>query len=122
MILQALYDYAQRKGDELPEDGFEDVEIKYLIKIREDGSLVDLISTVEDKKGHVYSKVPMRVARTSSPKASLLLDNAEYVLGIPKQIKKDEQNYEAKQKKANEKALICNELFVKEIEVYPMKF
>ncbi|MBR1614464.1 MAG: type I-C CRISPR-associated protein Cas8c/Csd1 [Treponema sp.] len=119
MILQALYDYAQRKGDELPEDGFEDVEIKYLIKIREDGSLVDLISTVEDKKGHVYSKVPMRVARTSSPKASLLLDNAEYVLGIPKQIKKDEQNYEAKQKKANEKALICNELFVKEIEGLP---
>lgn len=119
MILQALYDYAKRKGDELPEDGFEDVEIKYLIKIREDGSLVDLISTVEDKKGHVYSKVPMRVARTSSPKASLLLDNAEYVLGIPKQIKKDEQNYEAKQKKANEKALICNELFVKEIEGLP---
>ena len=119
MILQALYDYAQRKGDELPEDGFEDVEIKYLIKIREDGSLVDLISTIEDKKGHVYSKVPMRVARTSSPKASLLLDNAEYVLGIPKQIKETEQNYEAKQKKANEKALICNELFVKEIEGLP---
>ncbi|BDC97704.1 type I-C CRISPR-associated protein Cas8c/Csd1 [Treponema saccharophilum] len=119
MILQALYDYAQRKGDELPEDGFEDVEIKYLIKIREDGSLVDLVSTIEDKKGHVYSKVPMRVARTSSPKASLLLDNAEYVLGIPKQIKETEQNYEAKQKKANEKALICNELFVKEIEGLP---
>ena len=31
MILQALFEYAQRKGDELPEDGFEDVEIKYLI-------------------------------------------------------------------------------------------
>lgn len=119
MILQALYEYAQRKGDELPEDGFEDVEIKYLIKIREDGSLVDLISTIENKKGHVYQKVPMRVARTSSPKASLLLDNAEYVLGIPKQIKENDPNYEAKQKKAYEKALICNELFIKEIENLP---
>ena len=119
MILQALYEYAQRKGDALPEDGFEDVEIKYLIKIREDGSLVDLISTIENKKGHVYQKVPMRVARTSSPKASLLLDNAEYVLGIPKQIKENDPNYEAKQKKAYEKALICNELFIKEIENLP---
>ena len=81
MILQALYDYAQRKGDVLPEDGFEDVEIKYLIKIREDGSLVDLISTVEGKKGHVYEKVPMRVSRSGkTPKASLLLDNVGYVL------------------------------------------
>ena len=77
MILQALYEYAQRKGDELPEDGFEDVEIKYLIKIREDGSFVDFVSTIENKKGHVYSKVPMRVERTSSPKASLLLDNID---------------------------------------------
>lgn len=81
MILQALYDYAQRKGDELSEDGFENVEIKYLIKIREDGSLVDLISTIEDKRGHIYQKVPMRVARSGkTPKASLLLDNVGYVL------------------------------------------
>ena len=86
MILQALYDYAKRKGDELPEDGFEDVEIKYLIKIREDGSLVDLISTEEisssgKKQGHKYKKLPMRVARSGkTPKASLLLDNVGYVL------------------------------------------
>ncbi len=81
MILQALYDYAQRKGDSLPEDGFEDVEIKYLIKIKKDGSLVDLVSTVENKKGHIYSKVPMRIARSGkTPKASLLLDNVGYVL------------------------------------------
>jgi hypothetical protein len=32
MILQALYEYAKRKGDALPEDGFEQVEIKYLIR------------------------------------------------------------------------------------------
>lgn len=119
MILQALYEYAQRKGDELPEDGFEDVEIKYLIKIREDGSFVDFVSTIENKKGHVYSKVPMRVERTSSPKASLLLDNIEYVLGVAKKIPDSDPKYEEKQKKANDKATTCNELFVREIENLP---
>ncbi|MEE0999912.1 MAG: type I-C CRISPR-associated protein Cas8c/Csd1 [Treponemataceae bacterium] len=124
MILQSLYEYAQRKGNELPEDGFEDVEIKYLIKIREDGSLVDLVSTEErdDKgklRGHVYEKVPMRVERTSSPKASLLLDNIEYVLGVAKKISDADSQYGAKQKKANEKAAICNELFINEIEKLP---
>lgn len=86
MILQALYDYAQRKGDELPEDGFEDVEIKYLIKIREDGSLVDLISTIEDKKGHVYSKLPLHISRTSGIKANLLYDNVDYIARDAKKI------------------------------------
>lgn len=82
MILQALYDYAQRKGNELPEEGFENIPIKYLIKIREDGSLVDVVSTEgEDKKAHVFEKVPMRVARSGKiPIPSLLLDNTEYVI------------------------------------------
>ena len=122
MILQALYDYVQRKGDALPEDGFEDVEIKYLIKIREDGSLVDLISTEEkDEKGklhgHVYSKVPKRVERSGkTPKASLLLDNVEYVLGVAKKIPEKEPDHEEKQKKADVKAKNCNDAFIKKIE------
>ena len=33
MILQALYEYAQRMDDNLPEDGFEKKEFKFLIKI-----------------------------------------------------------------------------------------
>lgn len=82
MILQALYDYAQRKGNELPEEGFENIPIKYLIKIREDGSLVDVVSTEgEDKKAHIFEKLPMRVARSGkTPIPSLLLDNTEYVI------------------------------------------
>ena len=79
MILQALYDYAQRKSGTLPEDGFEDVRIRYLIKIREDGSLVDLMNETEDQKGHPR-RVPKHVERTSGIKASLLLDNIDYVL------------------------------------------
>ena len=81
MILQALYDYAQRKGNELPEEGFENIPIKYLIKIREDGSLVDVVSTEgEDKKAHEYRNIPEHVERTSNIEASLLSDSIEYVL------------------------------------------
>ena len=84
MILQALYEYALRKGDSLPEDGFEDVEIKYLIKIREDGSLVDLVSTEEIGKNgkprfKEYKGIP-QVKHTNAIKAHLLVDNFGYVL------------------------------------------
>ena len=99
MILQALYEYAKRKGDALPEDGFEQVEIKYLIKIREDGSFVDLVSTIEDKKGKTYL-LPQRVGRSGSDawkKPCLLWDNIGFVLREPKEIKDDEK----KQKEAN---------------------
>lgn len=123
MILQALYEYAQRKGDELPEDGFENIEIKYLIKIKEDGSFVGIESTEEKIKQEngkeksiwkTFDKVPKHVARTAAPKASLLIDNVGYVLGIPK-VEKEEK----KIKKAEESAKIQNELFIKAIEELP---
>ena len=63
MILQALYEYAKRKGDALPEDGFEQVEIKYLIKIREDGSFVDLVSTISCFYPFVTFLLPFQKAR-----------------------------------------------------------
>lgn len=123
MILQALYEYAQRKGDALPEDGFENIELKYLIRIKEDGSLVRIESTEEKIKQEngkdksvwkTFNKVPKHVARTAAPKASLLIDNVGYVLGIPK-VEKDEK----KIKKAEESAKIQNELFIKAIEDLP---
>ena len=49
MILQALYEYAQRKGDALPEDGFESKELKFLIKIKEDGTFVRLEDVRQEK-------------------------------------------------------------------------
>lgn len=54
MILQALYEYAQRKGDSLPEDGFENIEIKYLIEIRGDGSFVETTGEKKQKKRRIY--------------------------------------------------------------------
>ncbi|ERJ93148.1 type I-C CRISPR-associated protein Cas8c/Csd1 [Treponema lecithinolyticum] len=117
MILQALYEYAKRKGDALPEDGFEWIEIKYLIKIREDGSFVDLVSTIEDKKGKNYL-LPQRVGRSGSDackKSCLLWDNIGFVLREPKEIKDDEK----KQKEANAYAENQNNAFIKKIESLP---
>lgn len=117
MILQALYEYAKRKGDALPEDGFEQVEIKYLIKIREDGSFVDLVSTIEDKKGKAYL-LPQKVGRSGSKSWQspfLLWDNIGFVLREPKEIKDDEK----KQKEANAYAENQNNAFIKKIESLP---
>lgn len=86
MILQSLYEYADRKKTELPEYGFETVPINFLIVIREDGSFADLLSTEQkNEKGkmqaHAYESLPMRVHRTGKTQvASLLFDNAQYVL------------------------------------------
>lgn len=116
MILQALYEYAKRKGDALPEDGFEWIEIKYLIKIREDGSFVDLVSTIEDKKGKNYL-LPQRVGRSGSDawkKPCLLWDNIGFVLREPKE--KDDAK---KQKEADEYVKKQNNAFIKKIESLP---
>lgn len=117
MILQALYEYAQRKGDALPEDGFENIEIKYLIEIREDGSFVNLVSMITDKKGKLYL-LPQRVIRSGSNSwklPCLLWDNIGFVLREPKEIKDDEK----KQKEANEYAENQNNAFIKKIESLP---
>ena len=117
MILQALYEYAQRKGDSLPEDGFENIEIKYLIEIRGDGSFVNLVSLIKDKKGKTYL-LPQRVGRSgknSWQSPFLLWDNVGFVLREPKEIKDDEK----KQKEANTYAENQNNAFIKKIESLP---
>ena len=117
MILQALYEYAQRKGDSLPEDGFENIEIKYLIEIRRDGSFVNLVSMIKDKKGKTYL-LPQRVGRSgknSWQSPFLLWDNIGFVLREPKEIKDDEK----KQKEANAYAENQNNAFIKKIESLP---
>ena len=117
MILQALYEYAQRKGDSLPEDGFENIEIKYLIEIQGDGSFVNLVSLIKDKKGKTYL-LPQRVGRSgknSWQSPFLLWDNVGFVLREPKEIKDDEK----KQKEANTYAENQNNAFIKKIESLP---
>ena len=101
MILRALYEYAQRMGDALPEDGFEIKEFKFLLKIKPDGTFLDLLDMQEKKNGklvgHEYI-VPKHVERTGSKSykiTSLLWDNYGYVLNEPKKVSKESEKNKA---------------------------
>lgn len=92
MILQALNDYYHRKcadpdpREHLPDFGFEQKEIPFLLEIKADGEAVQLIDTrtPNDKKklvGRSY-RVPQGVKKTSGVAANLLWDTLEYVVGV----------------------------------------
>lgn len=91
MILQALYDYYQRKQRDsdpsrrLPRFGFEDKEIPFIIELDTQGRLIGLKDTrrIEGKKKIATTYlVPQGIKKTSGVAANLLWDTAEYVLGI----------------------------------------
>ncbi len=98
MILQALYDYYQRKQadpeDALPPFGFEWKKIPFIIEIDTDGRLIQIEDTRsgEGKKKQAHSfLVPQGVKKTSGIAGNLLWDNAEYVLAIPRKVKKGQK-------------------------------
>ncbi len=98
MILQALYDYYQRKQtdpeDALPPFGFEWKEIPFVIEIDADGHLVQIEDTRSGegrKKQARAFLVPQGVKKTSGVASNLLWDNAEYVLAIPRKVKKGQK-------------------------------
>jgi len=88
MILQALYDYYQRKAADpeslIAPEGFEWKEIPFVIVIDKDGNFVSLEDTREGdgkkKKAKVFL-VPAAEKRTTGVKANLLWDNVEYAIG-----------------------------------------
>ena len=92
MILQSLNDYYHRKcahpdpREHLPDFGFEQKEIPFVLEIKPDGSVVQLedTRTPNDKKklvGRSY-RVPLGVKKTSGVAANLLWDTLEYVTGV----------------------------------------
>ncbi len=84
MILQALYDYYQRKAADLAPEGFEWKEIPFVIVIDNDGNFVALEDTREGegkKKRAKVFLVPIAEKKTVGVKANLLWDNVEYALG-----------------------------------------
>jgi CRISPR-associated protein Csd1 len=92
MILQSLNDYYQRKcahpdpREHLPDFGFEQKEIPFVLELKLDGSVVQLVDTrtPNDKKklvGRSY-RVPLGVKKTSGVAANLLWDTLEYVTGV----------------------------------------
>ncbi|WP_419603442.1 type I-C CRISPR-associated protein Cas8c/Csd1 [Thiolapillus sp.] len=98
MILQALYDYYQRKQDDtedaLPPFGFEWKEIPFIIEIDADGRLVQIEDTRSGEGRKKQARpflVPQGVKKTSGIASNLLWDNAEYVLAIPRKVKKGQK-------------------------------
>lgn len=91
MILQALYDYYQRKAanpeSHIAPEGFQSQEIKFIIVIDESGKFEDLQDTREDgRKGKVFY-LPKAIKRSGSAAwqtAFLLWDHYGYVLCHPK--------------------------------------
>ncbi len=88
MILQALYDYYQRKAADpesnIAPEGFEWKEIPFVIVIDKEGNFVALEDTREGdgkKKKAKPFLVPAAEKKTVGVKANLLWDNIEYALG-----------------------------------------
>ncbi len=98
MILQALYDYYQRKcsaadpAKRLPAYGLEERESPFILEITADGELMQLRDTrSQDGKKKVGRRylVPQGVKRASGIAANLLWDNLEYATGIDTRGKPD---------------------------------
>lgn len=88
MILQALYEYYQRKASDsnshIAPEGWEWKEIPYRIVIDKNGNFVaieDMREGEGKKKRARKFLVPQAVKRTSGKKAYLLWDNLEYAIG-----------------------------------------
>jgi len=91
MILQALYDYYQRKAADpdparrLPAFGLEDKEIPFIVELSAEGRPLGIIDTRQGdgkKKLARRYQVPKGVKRSSGVAANLLWDTAEYALGV----------------------------------------
>jgi CRISPR-associated protein Csd1 len=92
MILQALNDYYERKcahldpRERLPDFGFEQKEIPFLLELQPDGTPLQLVDTrtANDKKKLIARsyRVPQGIKKTSGIAANLLWDTVEYALGI----------------------------------------
>jgi len=99
MILQALYDYYQRKQTDpeeaLPKPGFESKEIPFVIVIDTDGNFIsfedrrDDLGKVKRARPVLVPKSVQRSGSRSYEKPNLLWDHYGFVLGIPKRDKPD---------------------------------
>lgn len=86
MILQALYEYYQRKGEEggMPPEGFQWQEIPFVIVLDRHGKLVCIEDTREGegkKRRPKQFLVPAAEKKSVNIKANLLWGNVEYALG-----------------------------------------
>lgn len=104
MLLERLREYSFRLKDLAP-PGYDQTAIRWLINLDAQGNCLGFITTTSGRKrdrGKVY--FAPAVLRSSNIKASLLVGNGEYVLGIPRKKSKPERVRE------------CHQAFVAEVE------
>jgi len=124
MILQALYDYYQRKRDELPAEGLENKELPFLIVLKPDGGFLHIEDTREGegkkKRGKIFL-VPQAVKKSVNIAANLLWGNLEYVLGEadPKKLAKEQAKGAKQEEKYRQRLLEMHAAFKSNIQSLP---
>jgi CRISPR-associated protein Csd1 len=117
MILQALYEYYQRRDDLAPQ-GFERKEIPFIIIIDEQGNFINLEDTREGEgknkraRSYLVIKTKSRPGAKASEITNVFWDHYGYVLGHPK----DDTE------KAKKDATSQHQTFTKLIEEACLKF
>lgn len=122
MILQALYDYYQRKSADpdahMAPPGFEWKEIPFIIEVDAQGTLVQIEDTREGegkKKRARAFLVPQGVKKSGNVVANLLWESAEYVFRLPDQKKLEEKKARGEEKDYEERLDKLHMAFLEEI-------
>lgn len=123
MILQALYNYYQRKSADpeahMAPPGFVWKDIPFIVEIDAQGNPVQIEDTreVEGKKKRARPfLVPQGGKKSSNVEANLLWGNAEYVLGIPDQKKLADRKSKGKEAEYRNRLNDMRTAFVDEIK------
>ncbi|MBS0170143.1 MAG: type I-C CRISPR-associated protein Cas8c/Csd1 [Nitrospira sp.] len=114
MILQALYDYYQRKPD-LPREGFESKEIPFVIEVSKNGSAVQIedTRTLDGKKKRAKNYlIPQAAKKSVNVAANILWGNAEYVLGLPDEQKLTDRRGKGKEREYEDRLKDMHAAFV----------
>jgi CRISPR-associated protein Csd1 len=127
MILQALYDYYQRKAADpdsnIAPRGFERKNIPFIIVIDKEGNFINLEDTRSGEgkqkraKSFLVLKTKSRTGSKASETANIFWDHWGYVLGQPKE--KDERK---SAKQLNEDAKKQNSTFVAQVNKLSKKY
>ncbi|MBW1953025.1 MAG: type I-C CRISPR-associated protein Cas8c/Csd1 [Deltaproteobacteria bacterium] len=85
MLLEKLREYTFRPDLNLPPLGYNSTPIRWLIKLDQEGNFLGFITTSSGRKADrgKFFLAPA-VMKTSGVRASLLVGNGEYVLGLPR--------------------------------------
>lgn len=121
MILQALYDYYQRKPD-LPREGFESKEIPFVIEVSKNGSAVQIedTRTLDGKKKRAKNYlIPQAAKKSVNVAANILWGNAEYVLGLPDEKKLTDRKGKGKEGDYGDRRKEMHTAFVDAVKALP---